>query len=267
MYENLPSKRISLVLPAFNEEDNIIEAIGEAGSALRDLAVAHEVLVVDDGSRDSTAARVEREFADVDSVRVVRHPRNLGYGAALRTGFSAARYDLVAFTDADRQFHLEDLRLLLEVLPGHDAACGYRIDRQDHWLRLLYSRCYNLVVRSLLGLSVRDCDCALKLFRRSMLDGLEIRTNGFLVNAEVLTRLEDRGASIVEAGVRHRPRIAGRSTVSPLHAFPVLADLLRFWWSDRLFPAADPLADGALRYPVQSISMIRVDKRLSAQSS
>ncbi len=199
-----------------------------------------EILVVDDGSRDATAERVEAEFGGIESVRLLRHPCNRGYGAALRTGFSAARFPLAAFTDADRQFHLEDLGLLLGALGRHDVVCGYRKNRKDHWLRLVYSKTYNYFVRGLFGLSVRDCDCALKVFRRSALEGIKIRTNGFAVNAELLTRLRNRGASIVEVGVRHRPRLLGQSTVSPLHALPVATELLRFWWSDHLFPQSDP---------------------------
>ena len=229
------SRAVSLVIPAFDEEESIVRAVHEALVALSHLVDQFEVLVVDDGSRDATASRVTEEFGGLASVRLLRHRRNRGYGAALRTGFSAARFALVAFTDADRQFHMDDLGLLLGALGGHDVACGYRLNRKDHWLRLLYSKTYNRVVRGLLGLAVRDCDCALKVFRRKALDGITIRTNGFVVNAELLARLSSRGASIVEVGVRHRPRLNGLSTVSPLHALPVLAELLRFWWSEHLF--------------------------------
>ncbi len=240
-----PRPDLSLVLPAYNEEAAIVPAVREALAALSGLTGRHEVLVVDDGSRDATAARVEEAFAGTDAVRLLRHGRNRGYGAALRTGFSAARFDLVAFSDADRQFHLEDLGPLLERMEGHRVVCGFRQDRQDLWPRLVYSKIYNVLVRGLLGVPVRDCDCALKVFRRQDLAEVTISTNGFLVNAELLTLLQDRGASIVEVGVRHRLRREGQSTVSPLHAVPVLFDLLKFWWSKRLFPAPAAESEGA----------------------
>lgn len=236
MRDSAVPQALSLVIPAYDEEASILDAVHEALAALEGLVSRYEVLVVDDGSRDSTAERVEREFGCLDSVRLLRHARNIGYGAALRTGFSAARFEFVAFTDADRQFHLDDLGALLAALEGHAVVCGYRLNRQDHWLRLMYSKIYNYLVRDLLGLSVRDCDCALKIFRRSELRGLQLRSKGFLINAEVLARLKRRGASSVEVGVRHRPRLAGESTVTFLDALPVLAELLAFWWSDQLFP-------------------------------
>ena len=244
---------VSLVIPAYDEEESIVKAVHEALAALSRLADQFEVLVVDDGSRDATASRVTEEFGGLDSVRLLRHRRNSGYGAALRTGFSAARFPLFAFTDADRQFHLDDLGLLLGALDGHDAACGYRLNRKDHWLRLVYSKIYNQVVRGLLGLDVRDCDCALKVFRRSALEGITIRTNGFVFNAELLARLSNRGASIVEVGVRHRHRRDGQSTVSPLHALPVVAELLRFWWSDHLFPQGGPRRSRASTAPESAL--------------
>lgn len=237
--ENMGDRRfrsISLVLPAYNEEASIVEAVQEGIDVLSRLAGRYEILVVDDGSRDATAARVERRFGDLDCVRLLQHPSNIGYGAALRSGFSAARYELVACTDADRQFHLEDLSLLLDRMGNSQAACGYRLDRQDHWLRLVYSKAYNHLVRGLLGIPVRDCDCALKIFRRSTLQSLPLRSSGFLIDAEILARLSQRDLRITEVGVRHRPRLVGQSTVSPMHALPVLTELLRFWWSDHLFP-------------------------------
>jgi dolichol-phosphate mannosyltransferase len=101
--------RLSLVLPAYNEQDGIRQAITEADDALGRLCDAYEILVVDDGSRDATSDIAHDEASRRPNVRVLRHSTNRGYGAALRSGFEAARFDLVAFTDADCQFHLDDL--------------------------------------------------------------------------------------------------------------------------------------------------------------
>ena len=121
-------------------------------------------------------------------VRLISHNINLGYGAALRTGFEAARYDLVAFTDADSQFHLEDIEDLVCLAREVPVVVGWRVDRQDPWRRRFLSRGYNWLARTLLGTGVRDCDCALKVFRRETLAYLLPESTGFFVNTEMLCR-------------------------------------------------------------------------------
>jgi dolichol-phosphate mannosyltransferase len=234
-----PGRPLSLVIPAFNEEAGIRQAVIEADEALAALAEDYEVLVVDDGSRDATAAIVAEETARRPHVRLLRHADNRGYGAALRTGFEAARFERVAFTDADCQFHLADLGRLLPLTDAHPVAVGYRRRRQDSWRRCFLSRGYNLLTRTLLGTGVRDCDCALKVFRRDALAEMLPQTNGFFVNAEMLTRARQHGFTVTEAAVRHRPRLRGRSTVSLGDVPRTLATLLPFWWSQVLFQRSD----------------------------
>lgn len=231
---------LSLILPAYNEEAGIRAAVAEADDALAQLADDYEVLVVDDGSRDDTAAAVLAEAAARPRVRLIRHEGNRGYGAALRSGFEAARFGLVAFTDADCQFHLADLAPLLRLAEGHPLAVGYRVGRQDPWLRRFYSWGYNRLTRALLGTRVRDCDCALKVFRREALARLLPETTGFFVNTEMLTKARQFGLEVAEHGVRHRPRLRGRSSVSLAQVPRVLAALLPFWWSRVLFPGTAP---------------------------
>ncbi len=231
---------ISLVLPAYNEQEVIAQAICEADEALAGITTDYEILVVDDGSDDNTVSVAQRESARHDTVRVLSHDQNRGYGAALRTGFRAATKEYVGFTDADCQFDLHQLNRLVMLLSSCDIACGYRIDRQDGPIRSLYSKVYNFVVRLLLGTGVRDCDCAMKLFRRDALESIPFRSNGFLINAEILALANMQGKRVVEVGVNHRPRPRGTSTVSFLHVVPVLMALLRFWWSRIQFPARSP---------------------------
>src|SRR5690242_20555867 len=209
-----PPWRLSLVIPAYNEEAGIRRAVAEADAALARVTSAYEILVVDDGSRDGTAAVVSEEARRRPCLRLLRHATNRGYGAALRTGFEAARFELVAFTDADCQFHLDDLALLLARADEAPVVVGYRIDRQDVWRRRFLSGGYNLLARALLGTAVRDVDCALKLFRREALLRILPGSSNFFVNTEMLTRARQLGLGVVEVGVRHRPRLAGRSTVS-----------------------------------------------------
>ncbi len=228
--------RLSLVIPAYNEAAVIRQAIAEADEVLARLTTDYEVLVVDDGSGDDTAALVEDEAKRRPHVRLLRHEKNRGYGAALRTGFEAASFPLVAFTDADCQFYLDDLSVLLPLTDATPIAAGFRVARQDTRWRRFISWGYNTTVRTLLGTRVRDCDCALKVFRREALAELLPESSSFFVNTEMLARARQHGFRVAEAGVRHRPRANGVSKVSVRDVPRVLRTLLPFWWSQVLFP-------------------------------
>jgi 4-amino-4-deoxy-L-arabinose transferase-like glycosyltransferase len=230
--------RLSLVIPSYNEAAGIRQAIAEADAALARLTVDYEILIVDDGSSDATAQIVNEESSHRPHLRLLQHSCNVGYGAALRTGFTAARFERVAFTDADCQFHLDDLAGLLCLAEHAPVAVGYRIDRQDPARRRFLSWGYNTLVRGLLGTRVRDCDCALKVFHRRALASLLPETNRFFVNTEMLTRARQLGYEVAEIGVRHRPRLRGMSTVAWSDVPRTLAALLPFWWSRVLFPGS-----------------------------
>jgi dolichol-phosphate mannosyltransferase len=237
---------LSLILPAYNEAPAIAHSMQAAASALAELGIPHEIIVVDDGSADDTAAIACREAHQLAHVRVLSTPRNVGYGGALRHGFREAQFDLLAFTDADGQFDLRELARLLKPAKDFDLVCGYRIDRQDNWTRKLYSRVYNLLVRAMLGTRVRDCDCALKILRREQVDQLQLESNDFFINAELLTKARLAGLTVTEVGVNHYPRLRGQSKVSLAHILPVLRTLLRFWWSRVLFSSPVPEARTAV---------------------
>jgi dolichol-phosphate mannosyltransferase len=230
---------LSLILPAFNEADGIAQAIREADEVLANLVPDYEIIVVDDGSDDATAERVTEEIHRRPHVRLIRHEMNRGYSAALRTGFEAARCERVAFTDADCQFDLNDLGPLLQLSDKVPIAVGYRVGRKDPWQRRFFSWGYNVLARALLGTRVRDCDCALKVFRREALLQILPEEPGFFVNTEMLTRARLRGLGVAEVGVRHRPRRLGQSKVGLGDIPRTLRTLLPFWWSKVLFPAQD----------------------------
>jgi dolichol-phosphate mannosyltransferase len=224
---------LSLVIPAFNEAAVIARAVREAAEALARRFAAFEILVVDDGSSDDTARIVGR--LKMPHTRLLRHGANRGYGAALRTGFGAARYPLVAFTDADCQFDLTDLGTLATLADEYPVVAGYRADRKDPWRRRFFSWGYNRLVRTLLGTGLRDVDCALKVFRRDALARLLPASRGFFVNTEMMTRARQLGLRVAEVPVTHRPRASGESKVSLREIPRTLRTLLGFWWANVVF--------------------------------
>ena len=208
--------RLSYFFPAHNEEANLRGLVDEALEMLPGLAETFEIIIVNDGSRDTTGSIADELVASHPGVvRAVHHPTNLGYGAALLSGFRAARHDLVAFTDGDRQFRVADLGRLTERLaaPDHpDIVVGYRIKRADPLVRTLYARAYRFANFVWFRLRVRDVDCACKLFRRAALEGVAVESSGAFFSAELMIKLSAAGRTIAEAGVPHHPRTAGSAT-------------------------------------------------------
>jgi glycosyltransferase involved in cell wall biosynthesis len=208
--------RLTFFFPAYNEEENVAEtvrrALAEIG-ALVDGSI--EVLVVDDGSTDRTPELADALAADDPRVRV-HHQANRGYGGALRAGFANARGELICFSDGDLQFDLREMSRLLTRLDDAkkpvDAVIGYRIKRRDPPHRIFIAKTYNAIVSVLFGLRVRDIDCAMKLLRREVFDGLPLETDSPFLSAELLIKLRGRGARIAQVGVNHYPRAAGTNT-------------------------------------------------------
>jgi len=226
----MPDRRLSIVLPAFNEEANVEVAVERACAVARRLCTDYEVIVVDDGSTDATADIVAALAEPDPRVRLIRHGRNRGYGEALRTGFLGARMDLVFFTDADNQFDLDELEAFLPWIDRADVVAGYRINRQDSPARRLAATGWNCLVRVLFYVPVRDIDCAFKLFRRSVLDELHIESVGAMVNTELMVKLGRSGKAIVELGVSHYPRSGGQARgAHPRVIARMLLELVRMY--------------------------------------
>ena len=208
--------RLTFFFPAFNEEENVertvelaLEKIGPmVGGSL-------EVLIVDDGSSDRTPQLADA-LADADPRVRVHHQPNRGYGGALKAGFENARGELICFSDGDLQFDLAEMQRLLDRLADAsapvDAVIGYRIKRRDPFHRLFIAKTYNAIVSILFGLRVRDIDCAMKVLRREVFDGLRLDAEGPFLSAELLIKLRARGVKMAQVGVNHYPRAAGTNT-------------------------------------------------------
>jgi glycosyltransferase involved in cell wall biosynthesis len=243
---------LSIVFPAYNDAGTIASMVLSVRRTARGLTRDFEILVVDDGSRDGTGAILDELEALVPELRVLRHGENRGYGAALRTGFDAATKDLVFYTDGDAQFDPRELPLLLERLTtGIDYVSGYRERRADPPLRVLAGNPYHLLVRSAFGLSLRDIDCDFRLFRRKVLDSIELEESDGAMCIELLRKLEDSGCRFAQAPVSHHPRVYGRSQYFTIRGvLRSYLQLFRLWMrlvvrKKRLHSAVAPI--GGLR--------------------
>ena len=227
---------VSAVLPAYNEEGVIAETVRRTHAVLATGRTGFEVIVVDDGSTDSTRRRCEALAAELSGVRVVSHGANRGYGAALRTGFEQAAGDAIFLMDSDGQFDPADLRLLLEHWSGMAAVCGFRAERRDPFIRRLNNRVFFLLVTLAFGHTARDVNCGFKLFPRALGQGLSF--DGALVSTELLVRARARGFAIVDVAVPHYPRLTGRATGA--RPAVVLRAFSELWRLRRQLPRSSP---------------------------
>lgn len=221
---------LSLVLPAHNEVGNLEWVVREALAALPTLFRACEIIVVDDGSTDETPALADRLAATDDRVRVIHHPRNRGYGSALRSGFDAARGDRILFMDTDRQFDIREVAKLAPLAATCDIVAGYRLKRHDPWRRVALGATFNTIVKVLFGVWTRDIDCDFKLCRTELIRSLDLRAPGALINTEILALAHRQGATVAEVGVCHYPRPTGEQSGGSLRVVArSLDEMFRLW--------------------------------------
>jgi glycosyltransferase involved in cell wall biosynthesis len=201
------------VFPAYNEEENLERAIAQAEHCLSCMTPDWEIVVVNDGSKDQTGRILDELAQKNPRVVPVHHLNgNKGYGAALRSGIQKAGKDLLFFSDSDLQFHLAELPLLLLWIEQYDAVIGYRGKRNDPFHRKFNAFGWNMLVRAVLGLRVRDIDCAFKLFRTSLFQVVQIDAVGAMVNTDILVQATRMGFKIKEVPVTHFARERGQST-------------------------------------------------------
>lgn len=213
---NQPSevKSISVFFPCYNERGNLQRVYDSASEVLKKSGLDYEIILVDDGSADGTL-QIATGIAAADArVKVVHHPENLGYGAALQSGFRAAAKSLIFYTDGDGQFSLDELPPLLPLIKQYDIVSGFRLNRQEGLIRRFNAWCWTSFVCSIFHLKIKDVNCAFKLYKRGVFDGMELRSSGALINTEILARATRRGFTITQAGVHHFPRTNGRQTGS-----------------------------------------------------
>jgi glycosyltransferase involved in cell wall biosynthesis len=219
-------------MPAFNEAENISGMVADALRVLPQLAADFELIVVDDGSWDETAVVTQTLAAQHPQLKLVQHKVNKGYGTAVLSGLTHASKELIFFTDADRQFDLQEIEKLLAHIETADLVVGYRKPRRDPFMRRLNGKGWSWLVTLLFGYTARDIDCAFKLMRRSVVEQLqdEITSGGATFSAEFLVRAKQSGFIIKEVPINgHRPRVAGSPTGANLRVIVrAFKELLQF---------------------------------------
>lgn len=234
---------LSVFLPTYNEEENIDEVVTNIDNYLKFRFGDYEILVINDGSKDKTAEVVRKLQTKIKNLRLIEHPKNLGYAQALRTGFQNAGKELVFYTDSDGQFDINELDKLLPLLEDYDVVTGYRIKRQDPMMRIWMGRVYNWAMRLLFGLKLKDIDCAFKLYKRKIFDHIQLRNDisTGVLNLEVFLKATNAGYKISEVGVNHYRRMKGVATneigkggkffafVKPGVIMKFLSDTIKLW--------------------------------------
>jgi glycosyltransferase involved in cell wall biosynthesis len=213
---------LTVFFPMWNEEEYLERALDAAREACRTLIEVgeigdYELLVIDDASTDGTGVLADQIAAEDPHVRVVHHPRNRKLGGSLKTGFAESRGDLVLYTDADLPFDMDELQKACRLLRHYEAdiVSAYRFDRTgEGYVRVVYSTIYNVLVRILFGVRIRDINFAFKLCRRRVLDRIELVSEGSFIDAELVVRTVRTGGKVVQFGVDYFPRTRGVSTLS-----------------------------------------------------
>jgi glycosyltransferase involved in cell wall biosynthesis len=223
---------LSVFFPAYNDAPSLPDLIAKTFAALERHVADYEVIVVNDGSWDDTAAVLEQLCAEHSPyMRVITHPQNRGYGGALRSGFAAAKKEYVFYTDGDGQYDVSELPLLLELAgPATGLVNGYKLERQDPAHRIWIGSTYNFCARLLFRIRIRDIDCDYRLIRRALLDEIQLTSTSGTICVELVRKLELSGCEVKEVGVHHYPRLYGRSQFFRMRSLATtFYQLLRLW--------------------------------------
>lgn len=222
--------KISAVLPAHNEEGNIKKLTSKTTRILSEVCEDYEVIIVNDGSKDRTKEIAESLVKEDNHIRLLSHETNKGYGAALKTGFNNSRFEWIFFTDGDGQFDVTEIKELIKYNDKADLITGYRIKRQDPFIRKINAFAWGTFVKLLFGFKVKDVDCAFKLIKREIIDRAKLESDGALISTELLAKATRMGYKIFEIGVHHYPRRAGTQTGAKLKVIiKAFIELFKFY--------------------------------------
>jgi glycosyltransferase involved in cell wall biosynthesis len=257
---------LSVFFPAFNDARSLPDLLAKTFDVLQSFVCDYEVIVINDGSTDNTGEVLDQlRHLYAPYLRVVTHPQNRGYGAALMTGFTHARKEFVFYTDGDGQYDPADLVSLLEAVTANTGLVnGYKTKRHDPWHRVAIGWLYNQFARRLFQIRLRDIDCDFRLIRRSVLEQCQLSSTSGTICVELVRRIEMSGAEVVELPVHHYPRLHGRSQF-----FRIRSLLATFWqlWALIFRLVVYPLWNGAGNSPRQNSASAISTGTLSMRAS
>lgn len=226
-------KNLSVFFPCVNEEGNLETTVSKAVSILDSLKLDYEIIIVNDGSKDRTGQIAEKLAKENKNIKVITHPKNLGYGEALKSGFYNAKYDTIVYTDGDGQFDFSQVTNFINKLSEADLIIGYRIKRQDPLFRLLFAKGWALALFAFFRLKLRDVDCGFKMIKKQILEKIpKLQSQrGAMINAELAIKTKKAGFNVAQIGVNHYPRLSGKPTGANITVIiKSFLDLVKLWW-------------------------------------
>jgi len=237
---------VSLFFPVYKDERTVRTVTQKARLLLASLGCAYEIVIVNDGSPDGSGAIADELAREHPEVRVVHHPRNLGYGAAVRSGIEASRYEIVCMTDGDDEYEVEDFRKLLKLRQHYDLVITFRYRKIYSSSRIFVSWVYNVVLRFLFRTPFRDVSTGLRLVRRAVLQDVELESTSPFIGAELAIKTMLKGYRVGEVGIQTFPRSFGRgSSTSIPNILATIADMWRIYL--RVFSDAYDMPSGRER--------------------
>ncbi len=220
---------VSFFCPAYNDEKNLPVLVPYVSQFLKEITDVYEIIIVHDGSPDKTGEVADKLSLEFPNVRVIHHPKNMGYGAALRDGFLAAKYDYVMYTDGDNQYDVREFSPYLNLLDTADVLSGYVTEKALSFQRKVQSEVYNWLIRILFFVWCRDIDCAMKIYKREVLDNMEIKSPSCFIDAEMIIKAKKAGFRVAQFPVTHFPRTEGLASGSKLSVITAtIWDMLKY---------------------------------------
>ncbi|MDD5130593.1 MAG: glycosyltransferase family 2 protein [Candidatus Omnitrophica bacterium] len=228
----MESRSLSVFIPVFNEEKIIDNNLPVILAEVEKIARDFEILIIDDGSTDHSGERLKAWAAKCNKIRILQHPKNLGYGAALRSGFSNAQKELIFYTDMDLPADLSNLQKAIPLMEVKDLVIGYRTDRQDTFRRMIYFKVYKFLLKLLFGLEAKDINFSFKCIRKKVLEKVNLSARTGFIDGELLINSIENGFTLQEIPIIYRPRKCGNSNFDSFKAaWNTAKEILLYWWA------------------------------------